>query len=64
MNNKMGNSIKEIKLAKNANLELRNAATEIKNSIGSLSSKLGAAKEKISQMENRSIENIQDEAQS
>ena len=39
MNNKMGNSIKEIKLAKNANLELRNAATEIKNSIGSLSSK-------------------------
>ena len=60
----MGNSIKEIKLAKNANLELRNAATETKNSIGSLSSKLGAAKEKISQMENRSIENIQDEAQS
>ena len=60
----MGNSIKEIKLAKNTNIELRNIVTEIKNSIGSLSSKLGAAKEGICQMENRPVENIQDEAQS
>lgn len=46
MNNKMDNAIKEIKLAKNANTELRNAITEIKNSISSLSSKLRCSKRK------------------
>lgn len=60
----MDNPIKETKLLKNANIKLRNAITEIKNSIGSLSSKLGAAKEGICQMENRTVENIQAEAQS
>ena len=64
MNNKIDNPIKETKLLKNANIKLRNAITEIKNSIGSLSSKSGAAKEGICQMENRTVENIQAEAQS
>lgn len=61
----MNNFTKEIKPIKKNQIEiieLKNAIAEIKNSITRLSIKFGAAEERISQIEDRLVENIWAEA--